>query len=78
MLLIPDYHLQFTFGMKFGSVSSAIKIVQKFRVVLVVLERARAVLRVDNQDPIPTLDAVENSDYNRTTFFSMFDQLALR
>ena len=56
MMLIPDYHLQFTFGyqIRFRVVSSGIKNVQKYRVVLGVLKRARSGLRVENHDPVPT------------------------
>ena len=54
MMRIPDYHLQFTFAcqIRFRSVSSGIKIVQKYRVVLGFLKRAR----VENHDPVPTLE----------------------
>ena len=40
---LPDYHSQFTFGyqIRFRSISSGIKNVQKYRVVLGVLERSR-------------------------------------
>ena len=57
MMLIADYHLQFTFGyqIRFRAVSSGIKNVQKYRVVLGSLKRARAGLRVENHDPVPTL-----------------------
>ena len=56
-MLIPDYHLQFTFGyqIRFRAVSSGIKNVQKYRVVLGFLKRARAGLRVENHDKVPTL-----------------------
>ena len=42
MILTPDYHLQFTFGyqIRFRSVLSGIKNVQKYRVVLGVLKPA--------------------------------------
>ena len=51
------HHLQFNFGyqIRFRSVPSGIKNVQKFRVVLGFLKRARAGLRVENHDPFPTL-----------------------
>ena len=51
-MLILDCYLQFTFGYQicFRSVSSGIKSVQKYRVVLGFLERARAGLRVENHD----------------------------
>ena len=57
MMLIPDYHLQFTFGyqIRFRSVSLGIKNVQKYRVVLGFLKRARVGLRVENLDPVLTL-----------------------
>ena len=48
MILIHDYQLQFVIR----SVSSGI---QKYRVVLEFLKRARAGLRVENHDPVPTL-----------------------
>ena len=56
-MLIPDYHLRFTFGyqIRFQSVSSGIKNVQKFRVLLGFLKRAWAGLRVENHDPVRTL-----------------------
>ena len=55
MMLIPDYHLQFTSGyqIRFLAVSSGIKNVQKYRVLLGFLKRA--VLRFENHDPVPTL-----------------------
>ena len=61
MMLIPDYHLQYTFGyeIRFRSVSSGIKNVQKYRVVLGFLKRAGAGLRVENHDPFPTLNVAE-------------------
>ena len=42
MMLIPDYHLQFTFGyqIRFRPVSSGIKNVQNYRVVFGFLKRA--------------------------------------
>ena len=51
MMPIPDYHLHFTFGyqIRFRSASSGIENVQKYRVVLGFLKRARAGLRVENQ-----------------------------
>ena len=57
MMLIPDYHLQFTFGyqIRFQSVSSGVKNVQNYRVVLGFLKRAGAGLRVENHDPVPTV-----------------------
>ena len=57
MTLIPDYHLQFTFGyqIRFRVVSSGIKNVQKYRAVIGFLKRARAGLRVENHDPVPNL-----------------------
>ena len=57
MRLIPDYHLEFTFGyqIRFRSVPSGIENVQNYRVVLVFLKRARIWLRVENYDPVPTL-----------------------
>ena len=57
MMLILDYYLQFTFGyqIRFQSVSSGIKKVQKYWVVSGFLKRARAGLRVENHDPVPTL-----------------------
>ena len=53
MMLKPDYHLQFTFGyqIRFRSVSSGNKNVQKYRVVLGFFKRARA----ECHDPVPTL-----------------------
>ena len=44
MMLIPDYRLQYTFGylIRFRSVSSCNKNVQKYRIVLGFLKRARA------------------------------------
>ena len=49
--------LSFTLGyqIRFRSVSSGIKNVQKYRVVLEFLKRARAGIRVENHDPVPTL-----------------------
>ena len=49
-MLIPDYLLPFTSGyqIRFRSVPSGIKNVQKYRVVLGFLKRARAGLRVEN------------------------------
>ena len=57
MMIVPDYHLQFTFGyqIRFRSVSSGIKNVQKYRVVLGLLKRARAGIWVENDDPVPAL-----------------------
>ena len=57
MMLIPDYHLQFTLGyqIRFRPVSSGTKNVQKYRAVLEFLKRARAGLRVENHDPVPPL-----------------------
>ena len=54
---LTDYHLQFTFGhqTRFRSVSSGIKNVQKYRVVLGFLKLARAGLRVENHGTVPTL-----------------------
>ena len=62
------YTLQFTFGyqIRFPSVSSGIKNVQKYRVVLGFLERARAGLRVENHDPVPTLMTGKNDDVKTT------------
>ena len=56
-MLIADYHLQFSFGYQicFRAVSSGIENVQKYRVVLGLLKRAPAGLRVENHDPVPTL-----------------------
>ena len=56
-MLIADYHLQFSFGyqIRFRAFSSGIENVQKYRVVLGFLKRARAGLRVENHDPVPTL-----------------------
>ena len=56
-MLIADYHLQFSFGyqIRFRAFSSGIENVQKCRVVLGFLKRARAGLRVENHDPVPTL-----------------------
>ena len=55
-MLIPNYHLQFTFGyqIRFRTVSSGIKNVQKYQAVLGFLKRARAGLRVENHEPVPT------------------------
>ena len=52
MMFIPVYHLQFTFGyqIRSRSVSSGIKNIQIYRVVLGILKRARARLRVENHD----------------------------
>ena len=49
-MLLLDYHLQCTFGcqIRFRSVLSGIKNVQKYRVVLEFLIRARAGFRVEN------------------------------
>ena len=60
MMLIPDYHLQVTFGyqIRFRAVSSGIKNVQKYRAVLGFLKQARAGLRVENHDPVPTLVSI--------------------
>ena len=51
MILIPDYHLPFTFGyqIRLRLVSSGIKNFQKYRVVLGFLKRARA--RVLEKNP---------------------------
>ena len=40
MMLIPDYHLQFTFGYetRFRAVSSGIKNIRKYRIVLGIFE----------------------------------------
>ena len=56
-MLIADYHLQFSFGyqIRFRAFSSGIENVQKYRVVLGFLKRARAGLRIENHDPVPTL-----------------------
>ena len=50
MMLIPDYHLQFTFGyqIRFRSASLGIENVPKYRIVLGYLKRAQAGLRVEN------------------------------
>ena len=66
MMLIPDYHLQFSFGhqIRFRAVSSGIKNVQNYRVVLGSLKRARAGLRVENHDPVPTLSDLEQVNSN--------------
>ena len=60
MMLTPDYHLHFTFGhqIRFRSVSSDIENVQKYRVVLGFMKRARSGLRVENYDPVSTLHAI--------------------
>ena len=52
MMFFADHHLQFTFvyQIRFRSVSPGIKNVQKDRVVLFFLERARTGLRVENHD----------------------------
>ena len=57
MMLIPDYHLQSTFGyqIRFRAVSSGIKNVQKYRAVLGFLKQARAGVRVENHDQVPAL-----------------------
>ena len=58
MMLIPDHHLQFTFGyqIRFRAVSTGIKNVQKYRVVLGFSKPSRTGLRVENHDPlVPTL-----------------------
>ena len=55
MMLKPDY--RFVYHIRFRSVSSGIKNVQKYRVVLGFFKRARAGLRVQNHDPVPTLAA---------------------
>ena len=57
MMLIPDYNLLFVFEYqtRFWAVSSGIKNIQKYRVVLGFLKRARVVLRVENHEPVPTL-----------------------
>ena len=57
MMLIPDYHLQLTFGYQnlLRSKSSGFKNFQKYRVVLGFLERARTGFRLENHDPVPTL-----------------------
>ena len=56
-MLIPDYHLQYTFGyqIRFRSISSGIKNFPKYRVVLQFVKHARAGLRAENHDPVPTL-----------------------
>ena len=53
MMLLHDYHLPFTFGyqIRFRAVSSDIKNVQNYRVVLGFLKRARVGLRIENYDP---------------------------
>ena len=58
MIPLPDYNLQFTFGyqIRFRAVSSGIEIVLKERDVLGFFKQARAGLRVENHDPVPTLD----------------------
>ena len=65
MMLIPDYHLQFTFGcqIRFRSISSDIKNFQTYRVVLGFLKRALAGLRVENHGPVPTLETTELTLY---------------
>ena len=65
MMLIPDYHLQFTFGcqIRFRSISSGIKNFQTYRVVLGFLKRALAGLRVENHGPVPTLETTELTLY---------------
>ena len=57
MMLIPDCHLQFTFGyqIRFRSISTGIGNVQKYRVELGFLKRAWAGLWVENHDPVPVL-----------------------
>ena len=47
MMLIADYHLQFSFGyqIRFRAFSSGIENVQKYRVVLGFLKRARVGFR---------------------------------
>ena len=56
MVLIPD-HLLFIFGyqIRFRPVSSGIENFQRYQVVLGFSKRARAGLRVENHDPVPTL-----------------------
>ena len=56
MMLIPDYHLQFTFGYQIGFRSSGFQNIQKYRVVLGFLEQARVAFRVENHDPVPTVE----------------------
>ena len=65
-MLLPDYHLQFTFGyqIRYRSVSSGIYNVQKYRVVLGFLKRARAGLRVVKKRP------GSNSVYDTSFFHS--------
>ena len=62
MMLIPDYHLPFTFGyrIRFRSVLSGVKSVQKYRVVLRFLKWAPAGLRVEKlRDPVRTVDPTQ-------------------
>ena len=55
-MLIADLQFSFGYQIRFRAVSSSgIKSVQKYRVVLGFLKRARAGLRVENHDPVPTL-----------------------
>ena len=65
MMLIPEYHLQFTFGyqIRFRSVSSGIKNVQKYRVVLGFMKRARAGLWIESHYPVPTLAPAMNTNH---------------
>ena len=59
-MLIADFHLQFSFGYQipFRAFSSGIENVQKYRVVLGFLKRARVGFRVENHDPVPTLPVI--------------------
>ena len=50
-----SFAITFGYQIRFRSVSSGIKNVQKYRVVLKILKRVRTGLRVENHDPVPTL-----------------------
>ena len=54
MMLLPDYHLQFTLCIKyvFGQFRRVLKVFKKSGRFL---KRARAGLRVKNHDTVPTL-----------------------
>ena len=77
MMLIPDYHLQFTFEhqIRFRAVSSGIKDVQKYRVMLGFLKRDRAGLRIENHDPVPTL--LDSANLLNTIIIRRHSQLFL-
>ena len=73
MMLIPDYHLQVTLGYQIGfqSVSSGVRNVQKYRVVLGFLKRARAGLRVENHNSVPILIILSQTGQSMVLYLTM-------